>query len=372
MFGTGQERLSDWWIDKGAEWGMDPERLFAAYYNQGDFRLWEDIESRLQATGQPEPIEPKKCVNCQRPREIGCCEKFEYDRMVGLKLIEGVVVEPVQAQSDRVLDIADCAICVVNGDVNGGSPRHVLDPFDSESSLVSCLRRGANCCQMETKEDAIGQWNEKQAELTKFYANQMVGIPELGPPVFFGDISEEDRKAWYSKMHPCALCDSAEATWIDAQRLDPKCGCHECDSAKASVNHCSLVNDWNDYQEKVKANIAGETPEISENKLQQRVALTSPRSWPGVINYETSTDAYGLKYHIKGKGRKGHKVSIEGYRIKGLFEAWTVLSGSYGWKHIDQSRIHIIRRSKDGINSPYYGVTRVDVTGAPTLILPAF
>ena len=307
MSGKGQGQLSDWWIDKGKKWGMDPERLFAAYYNQGDFRLWGDIESRLQATGQPEPIEPKKCVNCQRPQEIGCCEKFEYDRMVGLGLIEGVTVGP-----------------------------------DAATQLESGMKR--------------------RPISRSFLPKPKVSLPKPALTVM-------QAKAWLDKMVPCALCDSKTPVWIGTASVSPNCGCSWCGDGEDYVapNYVTLVEAWNDMQAKIKANIAGETPEISENKPEGVDALL-PRTWPGVVSYEVTHDVEGPTYSVSGINNKGHRVSLEGYRVKALYDAWLRLYHARSFDMLAM-RHRVIKRRMHDNDCTYYGVTSVDVTRKP---VPAF
>lgn len=67
------------------KYGVDPERLYDRY-KKGD--TLDMIQTRLRTTGQPEPVESKRCVNCRQYESPGCCDVFEVNRMLDLGLID--------------------------------------------------------------------------------------------------------------------------------------------------------------------------------------------------------------------------------------------------------------------------------------------
>lgn len=67
------------------KYGVDPERLYDRY-KKGD--TLDMIQTRLRTTGQPEPVESKRCVNCRQYESLGCCDVFDVNRMLDLGLID--------------------------------------------------------------------------------------------------------------------------------------------------------------------------------------------------------------------------------------------------------------------------------------------
>lgn len=79
--------------------GIDSERIACEMARSG-LSVYE-IRDRIAETGQVEPVEPRRCVNCRRVRTDSCCAEFERDRMVRLGLIEtSVKPEKVEVSCD--------------------------------------------------------------------------------------------------------------------------------------------------------------------------------------------------------------------------------------------------------------------------------